>query len=109
MGGIILPTVIRWSGDRRALAVSHESGPIPPGSAADVSQTTRMLVSRATAVVLEGSVMAAQGEGRGYVGNAQFPLRIEHRIEGNHLRQVVTILGYNSRVFTDYDARLLFQ
>jgi hypothetical protein len=109
IGGIILPTTIRWSGDRRALDVSHESGPIPQGSEGDVFQTTRMLVSRATAVPLAGSGLAAHGEGRGYVGNMQFPLRIDHRIQGHHLRQVVTILGYNGRVFSDYDARLLFQ
>lgn len=109
IGGIILPTTIRWSGDRRALAVSHESGQIPVGAETDVSQTTRMLVSRATAVPLTGSATVAQGAGRGYVGNMQFPLRIEHKIDGHHLRQVVTILGYNGRVFSDYDARLLFQ
>ena len=109
IGGIILPTTIRWSGDRRSLAVSHESGPIPAGSEGDVSRTTCMLVSRATAVPLAASGLAAQGEGRGYVGNMQFPLRIDHRVEGHQLRQVVTILGYSGRVFTDYDARLLFQ
>jgi hypothetical protein len=109
IGGIILPTTIRWSGDRRTLAVTHVSSPIPTGSEADVSRTTRMLVSRATAVPLAGAELEAHGEGRGYVGNLLFPLRIDHRVENNRLRQVVTILGYNRRVFTDYDARLLFQ
>jgi hypothetical protein len=107
--GLILPTVIRWSGDRRTLAVRHESGPIPPGSEADVSQTTQMLVSRATAVQLAGAGLSAHGEGQGYVGNMQYRLRIDHRVESGGLRQVVTILGYDRRVFTDYDARLLFQ
>jgi hypothetical protein len=109
IGGLILPTVIRWSGDRRTLAVRHESGPIPPGSEADVSQTTQMLVSRATAVKLAGAGLSAHGEGKGYVGNMQYPLRIDHRVERGGLRQVVTIIGYDRRVFTDYDARLLFQ
>jgi hypothetical protein len=110
IGGLILPTIIRWSGDRHALAVSHESrSVIPSGREADVSRTTKMLVSRATAIRLDGPGLDAHGEGRGYVGNAQFPLRIDHRIEANKLHQVVTILGYNGRVFSDYDARLLFQ
>ncbi|MCW5746701.1 MAG: hypothetical protein KIT36_10935 [Alphaproteobacteria bacterium] len=109
IGGIILRTTIRWSGDRRELAVSHESETLPHGSEADVSATTRMLVSRATAVPLVGTALSAHGEGRGYVGNRRFPLRIDHSVEGKHLRQVVTILGYDDRVFTGDVARLLFQ
>lgn len=109
IGGIILPTSIRWSGDRRRLEVTHESGPLPPGSETDVSQTTRMLVSRSTAVNLLGPINASHGEGVGYVGNARYSLQIDHSIAGNRLRQVVAILGYNARVFTDSDARVLFQ
>ncbi|HJQ55452.1 MAG TPA: hypothetical protein VJ890_01010 [Vineibacter sp.] len=109
IGGLILPTLIRWSGDRQRLTVSHESGALPTGAEQDVSRTTRMLVSRATAIQLNGSADAARGEGFGYVGNARFSLEIAHRIAGGRLSQVVTIIGYNRRVFTDSEARLLFQ
>jgi hypothetical protein len=109
IGGLIVPTVIRWSGNRQRLNVSHDSGPLPSGSERDVSQTTRMLVSRATAIKLTGTGDAAQGEGLGYVGNARFTLEIAHRVVGGRLSQVIGILGYNRRVFTESDARLLFQ
>lgn len=109
IGGLILPTTIRWSGDRRRLEVTHESGQLPPGSETDVSQTTRMLVTRATAINLTGPTDAARGEGVGYVGNTRYTLQIEHRVAGGRLRQVIAILGYNGRVFTESDARILFQ
>jgi hypothetical protein len=109
IGGLIVPTVIRWSGDRQRLTVTHDSGPLPPGSEQDVSRTTQMLVTRATAIKLSGSSEAARGEGFGYVGNARFSLEIAHRIVGGRLNQVIGVLGYNRRVFTDSDARLLFQ
>ncbi|QQS13083.1 MAG: hypothetical protein IPK81_02110 [Rhodospirillales bacterium] len=117
--GHIQRTVITWTGDRRELVVTQLSDHVPAENVQEYFYISRILTLRSTTIDMQPAGVhrasygaccgALRGEGTGYFGNRRYSMKVEQAMEGDRLRQTVTIRGYNGRVVSDYDIRLLFQ
>lgn len=114
--GRIHGTAIIWKGDHRQLVVINVTENVGTGQIADLFDTLRMQLSRATAIDLRPSGAARgccapmSGSGLGFAGNVRANLHIEQRLDGpDRVVQLVVIRGYSGPPMDGYTVKLLFQ
>lgn len=114
--GRIHGTAVMWKGDRRQLVVVNVTETVGSGQVADLFDTLRMQLSRATAVDLrpsgggQGCCATMSGSGVGFAGNVRAHLHIEQKLDGpDRIVQMVVIRGYGGPPMDGYTAKMLFQ
>ena len=114
--GRIHGTAIMWKGDQRQLVVVNVSENVGTAQVADLFDTLRMQLSRATAIDLRpsggtgGCCATMIGDGVGFAGNVRAQLHIEQKLDGpDRIVQLVVIRGYSGAPMDAYTAKMLFQ
>jgi hypothetical protein len=114
--GRVHDTTVTWRREDNELVVTNVTRPLDAHDVADLFDTLRMQLSRATAINLRpatarnGCCATMSGGGVGFAGNSRATLSIEQRLEGpDRVVQTVVIRGYNGPPLDGSIARMLFQ
>jgi hypothetical protein len=114
--GQIHNTTVMWKGDHNELVVTNVADHVSSDQVADLFDTLRMQLARATAVDLRSAsrkrscCATMSGSGVGFAGNVRANITLEQRVEGaDRVVQTVVIRGYSGPPLDAYTAKLLFQ